>query len=551
MEEYSCGRYVNPGTESYKGTLLLPNYVDKTDLIAVVSGMIDQNKSRILISRPRRFGKTLDAGMLCAFFQHGCHTEDMFDDKNIAAYAGWKKYLNQFHVIYIDMNTFQGDAEELQRKENKSAALAGRKPVSLRWIDILEELITDDIKSIFGDDCTGKTFVDTLTRLVHQTGKKVIWICDEWDLIFRENIPDPHAFEDYILLLKRLFKGSDYKKIFAAAYMTGIMPMIKVSGQSAVSEFDNYTMLYQGPFAPYTGFTETEVKDLCHKCDVEFSEMKSWYDGYKLIDGQKNAIDVYNPLAVSKALEGAGFHSYWVETSSFELLRNQIDLQIDGLHAAVLKLVAGEDVPLGNTTRFTNRIAEYNTLDDELTLLVHLGYLSYDETTKAVRIPNEEIRSEFISNLQVSRHAELVQTIRLADQVLEGAWAKDEILVAEAIETLHQTMTDPKHYNNERDLTSIMRFAFLTAKDDYMQIYELPGGTGYADMVLIPKSGKRVPLMVVELKWDKPVRAAVDQIRDRHYPEVLKDYGGEVLLVGISYSVKTKKHSCRIERLSM
>ena len=544
------GRYVNPGAAGYAGTLLLPQYVDKTALIGVVTRKMEKNQGRILISRPRRFGKTLDAGMLCAFFQQGLDTENMFADKKIALSKGWKKHLNQYHVIYVDMNTFQGDAEELQRRENRKALFAGRGSVTLRWIDLLEDLVTKDIRQGFGDDVAGESFTETLTGLVRKTGKKIIWICDEWDLIFREDIPDPFAFDDYITFLKRLFKGTDYQNIFAAAYMTGIMPMLKVKGQSAVSEFDNYTMLSQGPFAPFTGFTETEVAHLCRTFHGDFPQMKNWYDGYSLYDEQQERIEIYNPLAVSKALEGGSYHSYWVETSSYELLRDQIDQDINGLHDAIMKMAAGEAVSISNTTRFTNRIKPYDTVDDELTLLVHLGYLSYDEQSKTARIPNEEIRFEFISNMQVSRHADVMQMIRLSDQVLTATLEQEEQAVADAIEKIHLRITDPKHYNHERDLAGVMRFAYLTARDDYIQIYELPGGKGYADIVLLPKAGRQVPLLVVELKWDKPVSAAIDQIKRKRYPEILKEYGGNVLLVVITYSAGTKKHTCRIEKLS-
>lgn len=94
----------------------------------------------------------------------------------------------------------------------------------------------------------------------------------------------------------------------------------------------------------------------------------------------------------------------------------------------------------------------------------------------------------------------------------------------------------------------MIQVAYFAYKDYYLKLEELPTGEGNADIVYFPKPGKGVPALLVELKWNKSAVGAIQQIKDKQYPAALEGYGGELLLVGISYDKESKEYECRIEK---
>lgn len=222
---------------------------------------------------------------------------------------------------------------------------------------------------------------------------------------------------------------------------------------------------------------------------------------------------------------------------------NQADLQSD-----ILKLIAGEHLKI-NVSKFHNDFQTFNSKDDVLTLLVHLGYLAYDKKTKRVRIPNEEVRFEFDQLLENPQHTKLVSLVTASEKLLKDTLNGNETAVAEAIEQVRETNYAPLYYNNEQSLRYVIKFAYIVCVDYYLKVEELPTGKGVADVVFIPNRDTSLPAMIVELKWDQSAATAIEQIKTRNYPAILSDYGGELVLVGINYNEKTKEHSCKIEKI--
>lgn len=196
---------------------------------------------------------------------------------------------------------------------------------------------------------------------------------------------------------------------------------------------------------------------------------------------------------------------------------------------------------------FQNDMTTIKGRDDVLTLLVHLGYLDYDSGVKSVYIPNEEVRQEFVRAVSMGKHREIAKLIRSLEHLLEATLHMDEDVVAEAMEEAHKAVTAPTFYNNEQALRSVIRIAYISCVDEFLRIDELPSGHGYADVVFYPKKTSSMPLILIELKWDKTEEGAISQIKKRDYPQAEKDYGGAILLVGINYDSKSKKHTCKIE----
>ncbi|MCI9142871.1 MAG: AAA family ATPase [Lachnospiraceae bacterium] len=381
---------------------------------------------------------------------------------------------------------------------------------------------------------------------MEKTERKFVFVIDEWDALIREAKDDAVAQKRYLSLLREWFKSNNFTpKVVAAAYMTGILPIKKDSSQSAISDFMEYSILNPGGFAEYTGFTEKDVRNLCKKYEMSFEEAKKWYDGY---DFSKNGA-VYNPYSVMCAVKFREFQSYWRKTSAAESLMTYINMDFDGMQEIILRLISGEEIEV-DTDNFENDFETFRSRDDVLTLLIHLGYLTWDRKEKTARIPNEEIKAEFRKILKGGTvNRKWMELIGHSQKLLEDTIAGNAEAVAKAIEEIRDTQYAPTFYNNEQALRYVIKFAYIAAIDQYLKVEELPSGKGIADVVYLPKRKAMLPAMVIELKWDKSPGGAIKQMRDRNYPAVLKDYGGEIVMVGINYHSKTKTHTCKIEKI--
>lgn len=522
------GNYLNVGNDGF-AAMVKDGYVDKTGMISFINGTLGTAKKLTCVSRPRRFGKSFAAKMLCAYYDKSCDSRDLFTGLEISKDDSFATYLNRYDVIYLDITWFVSSTNN-------------REDI----VRFIQEKVIDELRENYPDAKKENTLPETLAAINKLTKSRFIVIIDEWDALFRETKDDVDIQREYIDFLRALFKNSGFTdKIIEAAYMTGILPIKKYGTQSAVSDFREYTMLSPGPLAKYMGFTEEEVKSLCRQHDMDFEEMRRWYDGYSF----RRLKSVYSPNSVMEAVNREEFGSYWTRTETYESLKVYIDLDLDGLREAVIRMLGGEKVRV-MAGSFQNDMTNIRSRDDVLTLMVHLGYLAYDAEESAVFIPNEEVRQEFVLAVTKSRHTEMVKLIRLTDRLLEQTIDMDEKAVAAAIEEIHKTYCSPMNYNHEESLRSTIHFAYIGCMENYRRIDELPSGHGYADVVYVPKQGVTLPVILIELKWNKSTESAIRQIKEKDYPHMFKSYEGDILLVGVNYDEKTKKHTCRIERQS-
>lgn len=410
---------------------------------------------------------------------------------------------------------------------------------------IEQALLKDLLESGFQSE-SGDTLNEFLIRIVSQPdGKPFIFIIDEWDAMIREAKDDAIAQEAYLNLLRGWFKNTNFTpKVVAAAYMTGILPIKKDGSQSAISEFDESSMLDTLEFAEFVGFTQEEVKERCREGKIEFEEIKKWYDGYDLpVIGS-----VYNPYSVMKALKAGCRKSYWRKTSAAESLKNYINMDFEGLQETVARLIAGDRITV-NVDSFQNDFESFESADDVLTLLIHLGYLTYHETEKTVQIPNEEVQIEFKQFLaQRNVNSGWITLIKRSQKLLDDTIAGRSDDVATALDEIRGEQYAPQFYNSEQALRAIIKYAYIVTTGQYVKIEEMPGGKGIADIAFLPAAFSRLPAMVVELKWDKTAGGAISQIKKKMYTANLKPYKGNLLLVGINYDEKTGKHACQIEQ---
>lgn len=519
------GNYLNLGNAGFQA-IVKGHYVDKTGLLSFINGTLGTMDKLTCVSRPRRFGKSFAAKMLCAYYDKSCQSRELFRDLEIARDTSFELHLNKYDVIYLDITLFI------------AGATTPGNIVSDMQIKVIEE-----IREAYPEVKEEQTLFETLSSVVETTGNKFIIIIDEWDALFREAKEDYELQKEYIQFLRGLFKSSITDKIIEAAYITGILPIKKYGTQSALTDFREYTMIHPKKLAKYVGFTEVEVKVLCEESGMDFEEMKKWYDGYSFSKMQS----VYSPNSVMEAIKNEEYATYWTETETYESLRTYINMNFDGLKDAVITMLGGGRCKI-NTRRFQNDMTNISSKDDVLTLLVHLGYLAYDFLEGEVYIPNQEVADEFKNAIEDKSWGYLAEALMSSEKLLEATIVGEETIVAQRLDEIHGMNTSVLAYNNENSLSCAITIAYFAAQKDYAMVRELPAGKGFADIVFIPRRNVDKPAMIVELKWNRNAAGAIRQIREKQYPTALKDYKGNLLLVGISYDKLSKKHECLIER---
>ena len=520
------GIYLNPGNEKFFRAVHSEIYVDKTGLLEYTNKVMNTSQQNICVSRPRRFGKSMAADILSAYYSRGCDSRALFSGLEIEKSETFEKYLNQYDTVFLNMQEFL----------SQSSGIAGMLELlrkSLLW-DLLEEY--PDFR-YFDETNLTRTMQDIYNR----TKRPFVIIIDEWDCVFREFKREKEAQEMYLDFLRDLLKDKSH---ICLAYMTGILPVKKYGTHSALNMFDEFSMIAPGPLAPYAGFTENEVCDLCRKYHMDMEDVKSWYDGYSFTED----LSIYSPRSVVSCMQFGKIGNYWNQTETFEALQVYIDMNFEGLRDDVLSMIAGERVPV-NTGSFSNDMITFRTEDDVLTLLVHLGYLGYDEEHKNVFIPNNEVRAEYVNAVSVSDWGEISRALKNSADTLNAIWQMRPLQVAEGIRQAHFE-TSHLQYNDENALSYTISLALYTARNYYTVYRELAGGKGFADLVFLPKKRfQDKPALVVELKWDQTADTAISQILEKEYCESLKEYQGNLLLVGVNYDKKTKKHTCKIVQM--
>ena len=444
------GTYINKGNLAFK-KILNSNYVDKSSFIAVVNSTIDTERQYICATRCRRFGKSMMAKMLCAYYDKSCNSKELFeglkirtmpnkDDKGNVLFPSFEEYLNKFNVLYLDVTDFTTQSE-----------------YKGRMVKTMQEEIIEEIKQTFPNVSykENSDLMGCLQAVYNQTGERFYFIIDEWDAICREfperrkfkDSPDnvePTEMDEYVKFLRRLFKSSASSEVFVGAYLTGILPMVKYNTESALNNFDEYSMVNPFLAAGSFGFTSDEVKALCEKHNMDFEELAAWYDGYQIGDEPS----VFNPSSVLKAISARKCSSYWAATGAYDKVASYINMNYEGLKDDVIKMLGGGRCYVV-TTSFVNDMSVVKSKDDVFTVLIHLGYLAYDEKEHECYIPNKEVAGEWINAVNDNQWSEVVDTIQSSKTLLESTFACDSDKVAKAIDAAHVENTSILSYNDE------------------------------------------------------------------------------------------------------
>lgn len=536
------GIFLNPGKQNFMMSVNSEIYVDKTEMIQYLNTVVNTQQRYVSVSRPRRFGKSMAADMICAYYDREADSRELFEERKLAGcepvitgtrQIRWNEYLGKFDVLRLVMTDF----------------MDGAVSVSDMLQNMTDELREDMLGSYpdvrFGSNDKLRMIMN---KVYAKTGRQFVIVIDEWDAVFRTWKEDENGQKEYLDFLRDILKDKPY---VALAYMTGILPIKKYGRHSALNMFDEYSMTVPLSLAPYMGFTEDEVSKLCRRYGRNFDAIKEWYDGYTI---GASRYSLYSPLSVVKAVSSGLIMNYWNKTETYEALAEYIRMDYDGLKDAVALLMDGGRVQI-DTSTYQNDMTTFHGRDDILSLLIHLGYLGYDDTTREVFIPNREILDEFKTSTKSDEWADTFEAFRLSQKLLKATWEGDADEVARLLEKAHDRAGN-KTYNDEAALSYAVQYAYYAAQKYYTIIPEMDTGKGYADIVYIPSPKyPDKPVLLLELKYDKTAQGAISQIKKQNYPDRLEHYKGNILLVGIDYdrnvsntSPEFKRHRCVIER---
>ena len=532
------GTYINRGNSEFRD-IVTHEYVDKSSLIPLINATLNSESRYSCVTRCRRFGKSMAAKMLCAYYDKSCDSRELFVGLKAEQDRSFETYLNRYSVLYLDVTSFTARPE--LRK-------------NIVWT--IQERIMNELKEMFPDVKypDNSDLMDVLSSIHQSTGEKFFFIIDEWDAICREfpqrqkmkgdpETVSPTILDEYVMLLRRLFKTQDSDRVFAGAYLTGILPIKKYNTESALNNFREYSMIRPGKMSSALGFTHEEVETICQKHGMDMKEMERWYDGYRI----GKASRMFNPYSVMRAIDEEEYRSYWTTTGAYDSVITYIQMNFDGLKDDIIKMLSGEPVYV-NTTKFQNDMRVVNSKNDVFTVLIHLGYLAYDNDKKQCYVPNKEVADEFLNAVEDTSWSRLVDVITASQDLLDDTLAGNEQAVALAIDQAHDEHTSILAYNDENSLACVLTVAYIWARNEYVIHREYATGKGYADLVMIPLRNVAKPALVIELKFNHTADTAIDQIKRKEYPTKMAEYSGDILLVGVNYDKETKLHTCKIER---
>lgn len=522
------GRYINVGNAGFQSARN-GEYVDKSPLIAVVNKTLFSERQFSCVSRCRRFGKSMAARMLSAYYDHSCDSRSLFADLAIAKDPSFEQHLNKYPVIYLDMTSF------VTRYHDEGI------------VDKIDAALLEDVSKAYPDVPVQENdwLMDYLLRVSIEKQERFVFIIDEWDAICREFAPGTKAMDTYVGWLRRMFKSQDAFRVFAGAYMTGILPIKKYKTESALNNFMEYSMVEPRKMARFFGFTKDEVRMLAEKYGMDFDELVKWYDGYEIGD----EMSMFNPNSVMQAVDSGRCRSFWASTGAYDAVVNYIKMNFEGLKDDIILMLAGGRCKV-NPTKFQNDMSIIRSKDDVLTVLIHLGYLSYSWQKSECYIPNKEVAGEMVNAVEDNNWTPVVKALQASEQLLQSTLDGDEEAVAQGVDAAHDENTSILSSNNENSLACVLSIAYYYAKNDYIMCRELPTGKGFADIVLIPRKNVESPAIVLELKFNKDADSAIDQILRKQYPEKLAQHQSDLLLVGINYDKKEKTHKCKIQRIT-
>ena len=500
-------------------------FVDKTELISKINTIINKKDRFLCITRPRRFGKTINAMMLESYYSKNANFKHIFDKLKISDSESYLTHLNKHNVVYLQLNELPDVSTNVTYDD---------------FINRYKNILFEDIEELWPNIKfdKNKALSDVFNKISTEINEGFIFIIDEWDFIFNNNLFSKEDRNNFLYFLKDLLKDRPYVEL---CYMTGVIPIAKYSTGSALNMFKEYTFLTDNIYYKYFGFTTEEVEYICNQQDkITMKDLKEWYDGYKI-----QSIDIYNPRSVICALSDGICQSYWTNTGPMDEIMYFINNNVTDVKKDIITMISGELVYIQLEGYGTENLS-LETRDEILSAMVVYGLLTYHDET--LEIPNKELLLKFSRSLRDKNLQEISKLLSRSFDLLRATINQDTETMCEIIQYTHDIYTSIIKYNDENSLSCIITIAYISAIENYHIVREMPAGIGFADFIFFPKD-KSKPAFIIELKKNSTSEDALRQIFEKRYDLSLKDYTGLKLAIGISYDSNLKKHSISIQQI--
>lgn len=527
--------------EMYRQTVESPYFVDKTAMLSEVNAVIGTNMKQVCITRPRRFGKSITASMIGAYYGKIKDRSCLFDKLEISRSLHYKLHLNQHNVIYVDFSKVEDECNNYNS-----------------YITAIKEILKEDLHEAYPEIRYREkgSLTEDLLRIHEKTREKFIFVFDEWDAPFHMSFFSKADYDRYLLFLKNLLKDQPYVEL---AYMTGILPIAKYSSGSELNMFAEYTMASEEKYSEYFGFTEREVDQLYDKYleindkrNISREELRSWYNGYHTKTGER----LYNPRSIVLALSNNNLGNYWTSSGPYDEIFYYIKHNIADVRDDIALMAAGESVT-ANIREYAAVSMSLTTRDEIFSAMVVYGFLTYENGK--VSIPNKELMDKFTDMIRKEDSLGYVyQLAKESDQMLAATLSGDTKTMENILKLAHDTETSMLGYNNETELSAVIKLVYLSARDRYDVQREDKAGVGYVDYIFYPVLDTTADCIILELKINHTAEDAIQQIKDRNYAQRFigklgekPKYTGRILAVGIGYEKDCpgKKHGCKVEVL--
>lgn len=526
-------------------------FVDKSDILKELVPIVSSGKDAagesvaekghkyVCIARPRRFGKTVMANMISAYFGKGTDSSGIFGGLKAASFTWYEEHLNRHNVIHIMLNEMPNKCDSYED-----------------YLTRISNLLLDDLAMAYPNIRIreGEALWDVFNKIVEfGEADKFIFVLDEWDFIFHRKFITEADKAAYIGFLNNLLKDQPYVEF---VYMTGILPISKYSSGSELNMFFEYTIATKARYSEYFGFTEEEVDGLYQRYlknvtspNVDRDGLRFWYDGYQTMSG----IRLYNPRSVVGALSDNQLANYWTSSGPYDEIFYYVEHDVDELRDDIALMVSGTPVP-AKVQEYAATSMKLTTKDEIFSAMVVYGFLSYKDGF--VSIPNKELLDKFADMLRKEPSLGYVHRLaRESGRMLRATKSGDTKTMVDILEYVHNTESPLLCYSNEAELAAVVRLVYLEARDTYQIDREDKAGIGYVDFIFYPLHAED-DCIILELKVDHTVEEAIAQIKGRNYALRFQGklgerakYRGRILAVGIAYSREDKKHDCRIEVL--
>ena len=523
--------------DKYKTVMNGTYFIDKTEILEELIPALQQEQRFFCITRPRRFGKTVMANMIAAFFTK-TDEKSLFERLHIADYEEYRKEVGQHDVVYIDFSQMPRACQSYDE-----------------YIKRIQDGLVRDIQVAYPELMIDAKMAlwDILSFVFDRTGDKFIFVMDEWDAVFHMSFISEQDREDYLLFLKLLLKGNSYVEL---AYMTGVLPIAKYSDGSELNMFLEYNMATKIRFSEYFGFTDEEVDELykrylekVKKPQITRESLREWYDGYHTASGKR----LYNPRSVVCALTDNQLSNYWVSSGKYDSIFSYVQHNVGQIQNDLTLMFAGEKIPSG-IQEYAATTKELKTKEEIYSAMVVYGLLTYEDGM--VFIPNKELADNYAAMMKKEESLGYVYRLaNLSAQMLQATLAGDTETMTRIIQYAHNTEVPILSYNNETELSAIVNLVYLSARDQYRVEREDKAGKGYVDFIFYPVKSEQ-DCIILELKVDHTPEEAIAQIKEKNYVLRIKGkiaeqgrYTGRILAVGISYDKATKEHACIVEEL--